>query len=381
MNVYFDNAATTKLHPQVLEKMLPYLKEDYGNASAIHSFGRKARVAVEDSREIIADLINAEPSEIYFTSGGTESNNFIINGIAKTEYLDSGKNKIITSTVEHHSVLHTFDKLVNEGFESKLVPVNEKFKPLENKIKNEIDENTSLVSIIHVNNETGSIFDFDILPNKDYYIHTDAVQSFGKINIDVKKIHIHALSASAHKINGPKGIGMAYIKSGTPMESFILGGGQERNRRAGTENVASIVGFAEAVKIAKQELDNNYEKVSKLKKYFTQQLHKYFADKVLINSYENFSPYILSITFDPQYFKNDSEAILMNLDINGIAASSGSACTSGTLKPSHVILANGKSIDYAKGTLRFSFSVNNSFEEIDFAISKLKKIAELNKNR
>lgn len=381
MNIYFDNAATTKLNPRVLEKMLPYLKDDYGNASAIHSFGRKARVAVEDSREIIADLINADPSEIYFTSGGTESNNFIINGIAKTEFIESGKNKIITSTVEHHSVLHSFDKLANEGFELKLISVNEKFQPLENEFKNDIDEKTSLVSIIHVNNETGSIFNFDILPYKDYYIHTDAVQSFGKINIDVKKIPIHALSASAHKINGPKGIGMAYIKSGTPMESFVLGGGQERNRRAGTENVAGIVGFAEAVKIAKQELDTNYEKVSKLKNYFTEQLRACFGNKVLINSYENFSPYILSITFDPKHFRNDSEAILMNLDINGIAASSGSACTSGTLKPSHVILAGGNSIDYAKGTLRFSFSANNSFEEIDFAISKLKKIAELNKNR
>lgn len=378
MNIYLDNAATTKLHPKVLEKMLPYLKEDFGNASAIHSFGRKARVAIEESREVIANFINADPSEIYFTSGGTEANNFIINGIAKTEFLESGRNKIITSKGEHHSILNTFKKLGKENYNPTFINIDEKFLPNLNQIKSEIDSETSLISLIHLNNETGSIFDFTKLETKNIYIHTDAVQSFGKIKIDVNELGIHALSASAHKINGPKGIGIAYVKSGTPMESFILGGGQERNRRAGTENVAGIVGFAEAVRIAKVKMNNNFEKVSELKNYFIEQLKLNFADKILINSFENFSPYILNVTFNPEYYKNDSESILMFLDINGIAASSGSACTSGTLKPSHVILESGKSKEYANGTLRFSFSVENNESEVDFIISILKKIAAKN---
>ncbi|MFZ1290213.1 MAG: cysteine desulfurase family protein [Melioribacteraceae bacterium] len=378
IQIYFDNAATTKLHPKVLEKMLPFLKEDYGNASAIHSFGRKARVAIEESRETIANFINADPSEIYFTSGGTESNNFIINGVAKTEFLESGKRKIVTSKVEHHSILHTFEKLETEGFFTKYINVDEKFLPIMNQFQNEIDSDTSMISQIHVNNETGSIFDFSELETQNIYIHTDAVQSFGKIIVDVEKLGIHALSASAHKINGPKGIGIAYVKSGTPIESFILGGGQERNRRAGTENVAGIVGFAEAVKISKDEMQNNFEKVSSIKNYFIENLESHFKEKILINSFDNFSPYILSITFNPEFYKNDSETILMNLDINHIAASSGSACASGTLKLSHVILASGKSKEYANGTLRFSFSPENKIEEVDYTISILKKIADKN---
>ncbi len=378
IQIYFDNAATTKLHPKVLEKMLPFLKEDYGNASAIHSFGRKARVAIEESRETIANFINADPSEIYFTSGGTESNNFIINGVAKTEFLESGKRKIVTSKVEHHSILHTFEKLETEGFFTKYINVDEKFLPIKNQLNNEIDSDTSMISQIHVNNETGSIFNFSELETQNIYIHTDAVQSFGKIIVDVDKLGIHTLSASAHKINGPKGIGIAYVKSGTPMASFILGGGQERNRRAGTENVAGIVGFAEAVKISKDEMQNNFEKVSSIKNYFIENLESHFKEKILINSFDNFSPYILSITFNPEFYKNDSETILMNLDINHIAASSGSACVSGTLKPSQVILASGKSKEYANGTLRFSFSPENKIEEVDYTISILKKIADKN---
>ncbi len=377
MNIYLDNAATTKLHPRVLEKMLPFLKDNFGNPSSVHSFGRKARVAIEDSRELIANFINADPSEIYFTGSGTEANNFIINGISKTEYGESGRNHLITSSAEHPSVLKTFINLEENGFSVSVLKTNKSFVPEIEEIKNEVSEQTSLISIMSVNNETGSVFDVLKLQEfeENIFIHTDAVQYFGKFSIDVKKLGVHGLTASAHKIHGPKGIGLAYIKSETPMESFILGGGQERNRRAGTENAASIVGFAEAVKIASENLDDNSKKVSELKNYFIDSINRSNLKGIIINSPENSSPYILSLTLNPQYYTVDTESILMFFDINGIAVSAGSACASGTLKPSSVILSAGHSDEYAKGTLRFSFNSNNTKEEIDYTIKILQKIS------
>lgn len=377
MKIYLDNAATTKVHPRVLEKMLPYLGENFGNPSSIHSFGRKSRVAIEDSREIIADFINSDPSELYFTSCGTESNNFIINGIAKTEFNESGRNHIITSAGDHKAVLYPIEKLLDQGYVSSTIPTEQNFHFNKEKLFKAVTEQTSLISLIHVNNETGSINDIKEWSSKfnNIYIHTDAVQSFGKINIDVKDLGIHSLSASAHKLYGPKGIGLAYIKSGTPMDSFMHGGGQERNRRAGTENVASIVGFAEAVQIAKENLIENYKKVESLKNYFLNGIISNGIQGISQNSPEKSSPYILSCTFDPSLYKNDSEAILMFMDINGIAVSSGSACASGTLKPSHVILSAGFSEEYANGTVRFSFTADNTIEEMDYTIIVLKKLA------
>ncbi len=369
MYVYLDNAATTKLHPRVLEKMLPFFKDEYGNASAIHLLGRKARVAIEESREVIAKFIGAEPSEIYFTSGGTESNNFIINGIAKSEFKESNRNHLITSKSEHPGVLHTYKNLEKEGFVINYIDVGHDFAPSIENINRNVSDTTSLISIMHVNNEIGNIFDLSLIKSKNVFIHSDAVQSLGKINVNINDLGIHALSASAHKLKGPKGIGFAYIKSGTPMDSFILGGGQERNRRAGTENVAAIVGFAEAIKIASEEMLINYEKVSALKNYLIEKLSDLGNSKVFINGGDNCSPYILSITLNPELYKNDSAAMLMYLDINKIAASSGSACASGTIKPSHVILAGGKTIDYANGTVRFSFSAENTFEELDYTFT------------
>ncbi|MCB9260438.1 MAG: cysteine desulfurase [Ignavibacteriales bacterium] len=373
MKVYLDNAATTKIHPKVIDAMMPYLTEHYGNPSSVHSFGRKARVAIEDSREIIAEFINADPSEIYFTSGGTEATNFIINGIAKTEFLESGKNRIITSAGDHKATLNTIENLVLNGFHSSIFPLNENFKVIS---KNE--NNVSLSSIVHVNNETGTINNIKEINSafENSYFHTDAVQSFGKIKIDVEELGLHALSASAHKLNGPKGIGIAYVKSGTPMSSIILGGGQERNRRGGTENTASIVGFAEAVKIAKENLDDNFNKVKKLKDYLWNGLVAKNIEGITNNSFADSSPFILSITLSPEIYNNDSESILMFLDINEVAVSSGSACASGTLKPSHVILAAGYSKEYANGTIRFSFSPNNTIEELDYTIDVMKKLTE-----
>lgn len=379
MKVYLDNAASTKLHSKVLEKMLPYLTEDFGNPSSVHSFGRKARVAIEESREIIAEFINAEPSEIYFTSGGTEANNFVLNGIAETEFGESKRTHIITSLAEHHAVLHSIEMLEKRGFEISYLRPNNQFIFNSADIKYFLTSKTFLISLMHINNETGSITDIEnIRKNIDdnVYFHSDAVQSFGKYRIDVKKMGVDALTASAHKINGPKGIGLAYIKNGTPMRPFILGGGQERNRRAGTENVAAIVGFAEAVKLANDLMEDNYFKVKELKNYFIKKVKSFSENKIFINSLDNFSPYILSLTFNPEFYKTDSEAMLIFLDINGIAASTGSACTSGTLKPSHVILASGKSREYASNTLRFSFSSENTFNEIDYTLSVIDKLSQ-----
>ncbi len=386
MKVYFDNSATTKLHPQVLQAMIPYLTDNFGNPSSIHSLGNKAKVAIENSREIIANFINADASEIYFTSGGSEANNFCIRGIAQTEFYETNRKNIVTTSIEHPSILKTFDYLKSQGFITDIVSVDEKFQLDEKKISELSGTSVSLLSVMYVNNETGSINDIEKINNltdNNIFIHTDAVQAFGKIKIDVKKLGVDALSASAHKIYGPKGIGFAYVKNGTPLNSLIFGGGQERNRRAGTENVASIVGFAEAVKLAKEKMDDNFTKVEKLKNYFVKILNNKVKNisfnQPIIQSSEEFYrhlPYVLSITFSPKYYNVDTEAMLILLDINGIAASNGSACSSGTIKPSHVIMASGKSKEYANGTLRFSFSPENNFEEIDYTINVLKEIAE-----
>jgi len=380
MKVYFDNAATTPLNPQVFEKMKPYLTEYFGNPSSIHSFGRKTRVAIEEAREVIAEFINAKPGEIYFTSGGTEANNFVINGIAKTEFSESKRNKIITTKGEHHSVLDTCYELTKHGFELQLIDIDKNSKIILSDFENKINENCSLTSVIHINNETGSINPVKelntIAKKKKIYFHTDVVQSFGKIKIDVKELGIDALSASAHKINGPKGTGFAFVRSGTPISPLIFGGSQERNRRGGTENVAGIVGLAEAVKIANKEMTKNYEHVKKIRDEFVKGIKTLDKDFIKINGGEDAFPYILSITFLSEKYRNEAEAMLMFLDINGIAASNGAACTSGTLKPSHVIINSGYKLEDASGTIRFSFGSQNTLKEVEYALEVLKKMIE-----
>jgi cysteine desulfurase len=375
MKVYFDNAATTPLHPKVLEKMLPFLNEEYGNASSIHSFGRKARVAIEDAREVVANFINANPSEIYFTSGGTEANNFVLTGIAKAAFEDSGKNHIIIPKAEHHCILDTCEELRKSNFNLSFSNVTDTSQVTASSILSLLNSNTSLISVMNINNETGTVNPIAEISSKlkerNILFHTDAVQSFGKIKIDVKSLGIDALCASAHKINGPKGIGFAYVKSGTPISPIIFGGSQERNRRGGTENVAAIVGFAEAIKIVENNSLANEKHVNILRTKLLNGLLSISEDKIRINGGSNVSPYILSVTFKSEYYKNDSEAMLMYLDINGIAASNGAACTSGTLKPSHVIIAAGYSIEDANGTIRFSFGNQNTEDEVDYVIDVL----------
>ena len=378
--IYFDNAATTPLHPKVFEKMLPYLKEEYGNPSSIHSFGRKVRVAIEEARETVADFINANPSEIYFVSSGTEANNFPVFGIAKTEFSESGRKKIITSKAEHPSVLEAFSELGKTGFDPGFIDCNNNSTVDMNKLTKAISSDVSFVSIIHINNETGAVNDIRTIAEdcraRNVYFHTDAVQSFGKIDIDVNKTGIHSLSASGHKINGPKGTGIVYAKSGTPLSPMMFGGSQERNRRGGTENSAGIVGFAEAVKIARLEMKANNEIVSAIKSKMIEGITNIDKTGIEINNTPDSSPYVLSVTFKSECYKNDAEAYLMYLDINGIAASNGAACTSGTLKPSHVILSMGKSEHDASGTIRFSFGARNTLDEVDYTLDVLKKMSD-----
>lgn len=381
MQVYLDNASTTQIDARVLEAMLPFFKDNFGNASSIHSFGRKARVAIENSREIIADFIGAIPSEIYFTSGGTEAINFIINGISKTNFSETGKNELITSPIEHKAVIDTHKNLELSQFTTKYIKIDNNGNFEINSLPNIINENTSLISLMHTNNEIGVINKIEQIASKlgeNQFLFSDCVQAFGKTKIDVNELKIDALSASAHKIYGPKGIGIAFVKSGTPFSPILFGGSQERNRRGGTENVAAIVAFAEAVKIAKTEMESNYKSVSELNSYFQKGIKQIFGDKIAINSTENSSPYILSLTFRDEYFRNNIDTFLMALDINGIAASQGSACTSGTIKPSHVILEIGKSINDANGTIRFSFNPQNKINEIDYVLSILEKLGTNN---
>jgi len=378
MKVYFDNAATSPVHPKVFEKMKMYITENFGNPSSLHSFGRSARVAIENSREIIASLINADAGEIYFTSGGTEANNFTVSGIARTEFSENAKDTIITSKAEHNCIINTCNELKRIGFNVKFLEVDNSSIINLDDLKRTLDTSTSMVSFIHVNNETGSINPLehigDIISNHNVYFHTDAVQSFGKFNIDVKKLSINSLTASAHKIGGPKGVGFAYVKSGTPIKPLIFGGSQERNRRGGTENVAGIVGLAEAALISQNEMDNNFNHVTFLRNEFILGIESIGRNSIRINGGKNSSPFILSITFLSEYYKNDAEAMLMFLDINGIAASNGAACTSGTLKPSHVIINSGFSEADASGTIRFSFSYQNSIEEVYYTLDVIKKM-------
>ncbi len=380
MKVYFDNAATTKLHPKVLEAILPYLKEYFGNPSSIHSFGRKVKVAVEDARETVANFINADPSEIYFTGSGTEANNFPIFGISKTEFNESGRKHIITTKAEHHCVLEAFEELEKQGYSAEYLNVLPDTTLNIPAFLNSVDDGTSLISVMHINNETGSINLISqiskLLDDKNIYFHTDAVQSFGKIKINVREMGVHALSISGHKIGAPKGVGAVFVKNSTPLSPMIFGGSQERNRRGGTENVSGIIGLAEAVKNAENEMDNNLNKAEILNKKFREGISSIDNQGLIVNRSENNLPYILSLTFDSSYYKNDSKSMLMYLDINGVAASNGAACTSGTLNPSHVMLAAGKSEKDANGTIRFSFGAENNLNEVDYTLGVIEKMTQ-----
>ena len=377
--IYFDNAATTKIDEEVLDAMLPYLKNNYGNASSIHSLGKAAKVLLEDARDSIAEFLGANSKEIIFTNSGTESNNFALKGIA-FKFLGTQKNHIITSTIEHLAVLDTMNYLESKfNFKITYIKPDNTGKISTEDIISNIHPETFLISIMHSNNEIGVINDImkiaETANENNIYMHTDSVQSIGKTSFNVKDLNVNFATLSAHKIYGPKGVAALYIKDKTPVEKFIHGGQQERNMRGGTENIASIAGFKKAVELLRVNFDKDIKHYSVLKKYLTTKLIDTFGDGILFNSSENDClPNIINISFDTGKVRFDEEMILIRLDLKGIALSGGSACTSGTHQPSHVLTELGRDRLSALGSLRISFGRGNNFEEIDYLMKALEEI-------
>lgn len=367
-----DHSATTPVHPVVLDTMLPFFTKHFGNASSVHSFGRDAKNAIEESREKIADFIGAQPNEIIFTSGGTESDNFAIEGVA---FENSKKgNHIITSVIEHHAVLNTCKHLESHGFQVSYISVDEHGIIDLDHLRSAIRDDTILITIMHVNNEIGTIEPLKeigtIAKENGIIFHTDAVQSIGKIPVNVNDLGVDLMTMSAHKIYGPKGVGALYIRKGTKIEPLIRGGHHERNRRAGTENVPGIVGFGKAVEIASTDMEQESKRMWDL----TERLKDGLAERIEY-VYENSHPIkrvpnIINLSFD--YV--EGESIILNLDIKGVAASTGSACTSGSLEPSHVLTALGLCASTAQGAVRFSLGRDNTIEDVDYIIEIMPEI-------
>jgi cysteine desulfurase len=370
--VYLDHNATCATHPLVLEAMLPFYKEIFGNASSIHAFGRQARAAIDGAREKVAAFLGASPEEIVFTSGGTESNNFAIKGVAEAK--ESKGRHIITSAIEHHAVLNVCKQLEKKGFRITYLPVD-KFGLIDPQdLKKAITEDTILITIMHANNEIGTIEPVaeigGIAKEREITFHTDAVQSVGKIPVNVNELNVDLLSLSGHKIYGPKGVGALYIRKGIRIAPLIVGGHHERNRRAGTENVAGIVGLAKAIELASQQMQEEAQKIKSLR----DRLQAGILEKIE-NVYLNGHPQLrLPNTLNMSFEFVEGESMILNLDLEGIAVSTGSACTSGSLEPSHVLKAMGIDPAIAQGSLRFSLGRDNTQEDIDYILSLLPNI-------
>lgn len=369
-----DNAATTKVHPNVLKAMLPYLKQNYGNPSSIYALGQESRKAIETARRQVAKALGANSDEIFFTSGGSESDNWVIKGIAFANQ-DRGKH-IITTNMEHHAVLHTCKYLEKYGFEITYLPVRQNGIIDIKDLKKAIRKDTILVSVMYANNEIGTVQPIEeigkITKEKGIYFHTDAVQAIGNIPIDVKKSNIDLLSISGHKFNAPKGVGALYIRKGTKILNMIHGGGQEKNMRAGTENVASIVGMGKAIDLATENIEKKNRYIKELREYLIDNILKNIPDTILNGDREKRLAGNINLCF--KYI--EGESILLMLDSLGICASSGSACTSGSLEPSHVLLALGLPHEIAHGSLRLTLSKENTQEEIDYVLSVLPDIVK-----
>jgi len=369
-----DNAATTKVHPNVLKAMLPYLKQNYGNPSSIYALGQESRKAIETARRQVAKALGANSDEIFFTSGGSESDNWVIKGIAFANQ-DRGKH-IITTNMEHHAVLHTCKYLEKYGFEITYLPVRQNGIIDIKDLKKAIRKDTILVSVMYANNEIGTVQPIEeigkITKEKGIYFHTDAVQAIGNIPIDVKKSNIDLLSISGHKFNAPKGVGALYIRKGTKILNMIHGGGQEKNMRAGTENVASIVGMGKAIDLATENIEKKNRYIKELREYLIDNILKNIPDTILNGDREKRLAGNINLCF--KYI--EGESILLMLDSLGICASSGSACTSGSLEPSHVLLALGLPHEIAHGSLRLTLSKENTKDEIDYVLSVLPDIVK-----
>ena len=376
--IYADNAATTALSKTSLDAMTPYFTESYGNPSSWHTAGQRAKEALESARETVADCLNCSPREVYFTSGGSEADNQAIISAARLGE-KAGKKHIISTAFEHHAVLHTLEKLRKEGFEIELLDVGAKGNITASQVEKAIREDTCLVSAMYANNEIGSILPIaeigKVCKEKGVLFHTDAVQAAGHIEIDVKKQNIDMLSLSAHKFRGPKGIGVLYAKTGITLTNIINGGAQERGKRAGTENVPAIVGMAAALKEATSKTEQNIIKVSALRDELIRGLAR-IPHSALNGDTKNRLPGNVNFCFEGI----EGESLLLLLDAKGICASSGSACTSGSLDPSHVLLAIGRPHEVAHGSLRLSLSEENTKEEIEYIIKEVPKVVEYLRN-
>ncbi len=370
--IYFDNNATTQTDEEVLKAMLPYFVENYGNPSSIYKIGRENRKAVEEARKKVATALNCEPDEIYFTSGGSEADNTAIRGIAY-QYQKKG-NHIITSKIEHPAVLETCKQLEKEGFEVTYVGVKENGILDLEELKSDIKPTTILISVMFANNEIGTIQPIqeigEIAQKHHIFFHTDAVQAVGSVSIDVKALHIDALSLSAHKFYGPKGIGALYMKKGIQFGKLINGGHQEKNKRAGTENVPGIVGLGKAIELAYENLEEHNKTIQALRDYYVAQVEEKIPYIHINGDRKKRLPGNSNISF--RFI--EGEGLLLNLDLKGICASSGSACTSGSLDPSHVLLAIGLPHEIAHGSLRISIGKYNTKEEIDYVVENLVEI-------
>jgi cysteine desulfurase len=368
--VYLDSNATTPLRPEVLAAMTPVFTEHFGNASSIHWFGQHAKSLIDDARKQVAKLINAETSEIVFVSGGTEADNLAIRGIA------AKGGHIITSTIEHHAVMHTCKDLEKQGVSVTWVPVSKDGVVDPDDVRAALRPDTVLITIMHANNEIGTVQPIEeigkIAAEADVYFHSDGVQSTGKIPVDVKKLCVDLYSMSAHKIHGPKGVGALFIKKGTTVKPILTGGGHERNRRSGTENVAGIAGFAEAARLAREGLANDMKRAGELRDRLENEL-KSRIESIHVNG-ENAPrlPNTSNIMVDYA----EGEGLVISLDLKGVAVSTGSACSSGSLEPSHVLTAIGKTPDEAHGSLRLSLSSMTTEEEIDYVVEILPGIVE-----
>ena len=370
--IYLDNAATTKTRPEVVEAMLPYFTEFYGNPSSIYSFSDEPKKAVANGREIIAKSIGAKTNELYFTGGGSESDNWALKATAEA-YKSKG-NHIITSKIEHHAILHTCEWLEKNGFEVTYIDVDENGVLKLDELKKAIRPTTILISVMFANNEIGTIQPIkeigQIAKEHGILFHTDAVQAYGHVPINVDDFNIDMMSASGHKINGPKGIGFLYIRTGVKIRSFIHGGAQERKRRAGTENVTGIVGFGKAAEIAAASMEERSKYESELRDYLMDRVMAEIPYARINGSRENRLPNNANFSF--QFI--EGESMLIMLDDKGICGSSGSACTSGSLDPSHVLLAIGLPHEIAHGSLRLTLSEETTKEDIDYTVDNLKAI-------
>lgn len=378
MNIYADNAATTKMSKVSIEAMLPYMGETYGNPSSLHSVGQRAAEALLSARETIADILGARPKEIYFTSGGSEADNqAILSAAAIGER--NGKKHIISTAFEHHAVLHTLEKLRKHGFDVELLPVGEIGTVTAEQAANAIRGDTCLVSVMYANNEIGSVLPIAeigaLCREKGILFHTDAVQAAGHLPINVKEQNIDLLSLSAHKFHGPKGIGVLYARQGIALTNLIDGGAQERGKRAGTENIPAIMGMAAALKDAVSHMDENAVKVSRLRDKLIEGLAR-IPHSTLNGDPVNRLPGNVNFCFEGI----EGESLLLLLDQKGICASSGSACTSGSLDPSHVLLAIGRPHEIAHGSLRLTLCESNTDEEIDYMLGEIPKVVDYLRN-